>query len=149
MAALTVAQEQPDQPDIRALLDASDALMTGLYDMAQNYLVDAAGLSGADATLLVARDDGRAVGCAALLRRDDYGEIKRLFVDEGARGRGIGRRLLAELEVLAEGVAMPAPRDGCPSAEAIALYRNAGYREIGPFGAYAPDPVSVFMEKRL
>ena len=27
--------------------------------------------------------------------------------------------------------------------------RGYGYREVGPFGAYRPDPLSVFMEKRL
>jgi putative acetyltransferase len=29
------------------------------------------------------------------------------------------------------------------------LYRSHGYREIGPFGSYGPDPLSLFMEKRL
>ena len=33
--------------------------------------------------------------------------------------------------------------------EALGLYRSAGFVEIGPFGAYAPDPLSVFMEKTL
>jgi putative acetyltransferase len=31
----------------------------------------------------------------------------------------------------------------------IGLYRRAGYREIPPFGDYKPDPLSVFMEKRM
>ena len=31
----------------------------------------------------------------------------------------------------------------------LALYRSAGFIETGPFGRYAPDPLSVFMEKTL
>ena len=38
---------------------------------------------------------------------------------------------------------------GIRQPEAIGLYRSAGYAEIGPFGAYRPDPLSLFMEKRL
>ena len=33
--------------------------------------------------------------------------------------------------------------------EALALYRSAGFVEIGPFGKYGPDPLSLFMEKPL
>jgi len=34
-------------------------------------------------------------------------------------------------------------------AEALALYRGAGYAERGPFGEYAPDPLSHFFEKSI
>ena len=33
--------------------------------------------------------------------------------------------------------------------EAIGLYRAYGFTDIPPFGAYKPDPLSLFMEKRL
>jgi len=33
--------------------------------------------------------------------------------------------------------------------EALGLYLSVGYREISAFGRYRPDPVSVFVEKRL
>ena len=32
---------------------------------------------------------------------------------------------------------------------ALRLYRRLGYGERPPFGAYAPDPLSGFMEKRI
>jgi putative acetyltransferase len=38
---------------------------------------------------------------------------------------------------------------GIHQAEAIALYATHGFREIGPFGDYKLDPLSLFMEKRL
>ena len=38
---------------------------------------------------------------------------------------------------------------GIHQAEALALYRRAGYAERGPFGEYAPDPLSHFFEKNI
>jgi putative acetyltransferase len=38
---------------------------------------------------------------------------------------------------------------GVKQPEAIALYKSAGFVEIEPFASYAPDPLSVFMEKRF
>jgi putative acetyltransferase len=38
---------------------------------------------------------------------------------------------------------------GIYQPEAIGLYRKHGYEEIEPFGSYLPDPLSLFMEKRL
>ena len=38
---------------------------------------------------------------------------------------------------------------GIHNTEALALYRRAGFVECAPFGDYAPDPLSVFMEKRV
>ena len=38
---------------------------------------------------------------------------------------------------------------GVRQPEALGLYETAGYQRRGPFGAYAEDPLCVFMEKRL
>jgi putative acetyltransferase len=38
---------------------------------------------------------------------------------------------------------------GIYQPEAIGLYKAAGYVEIGPFGSYQPDPLSLFMEKAI
>lgn len=38
---------------------------------------------------------------------------------------------------------------GIYQPEALGLYRRLGYVERGPYGDYAPDPLSVFMEKQL
>jgi len=78
-------------------------------------------------------------------------EIKRMFVREHARGRGLGRRLLAALERAAEaaGVDWLVLETGERQPEAIALYRSAGYHDIGPFGMYADEADSVYLGKRL
>ncbi len=38
---------------------------------------------------------------------------------------------------------------GTRQPEALGLCRRLGYVERGPFGTYAVDPLSVFMETRL
>jgi putative acetyltransferase len=101
---------------------------------------------------LVARDDSRsALGCGAMVLRDDYGEIKRMYVSPRGRGQGLGGRLLAELEREAAGRGCELARleTGPYQPEALRLYETAGYQRRGPFGAYRDDPLSVFMEKRL
>ena len=100
----------------------------------------------------VVRDGAEVVGCGAL-KRDPrgWGEVKRMVVRPEQRGRGIGKRLLAELEVIARNARLPLLRleTGIHNADAVALYRRAGFVECKAFGDYGPDPLSVFMEKRV
>jgi putative acetyltransferase len=143
--------ENPDQPEIRDLLAASDAYHAALYPAESNHLVDMQSLQRSDTTFFVARVDGAVRGIGAILRQNGYAEIKRMFVDPKARGLKLGSRLLAALESDARAVGLTCLRleTGIKQPEAVALYRNAGFREIGPFGTYLPDPNSLFMEKIL
>jgi putative acetyltransferase len=74
-----------------------------------------------------------------------------MFVQEAARGLGIGRQLLAFLEaqVRGRGVTCTRLETGVYSHDAIRLYERMGYVKIGPFAGYWDDPLSVFYEKRL
>jgi putative acetyltransferase len=91
------------------------------------------------------------VGCGALVLNDGWGELKRMFVRPSVRGRGIAQRILALLEAAARerGFAVMRLETGVSQPEALRLYERAGYVRRGPFGDYGPDPLSVFMEKRL
>jgi putative acetyltransferase len=149
---LTIAQERPDAPDVLALLLQSDAYSASLYPPESNHQPDLAALSGHGIRFFVARLDGKAAGCGALmLGAAGHGEVKRMFVDPAARAHGIGRALLDAVEAAAraEGIGLLQLETGVHNREAIRLYRRCGYRERGPFGAYAADPLSVFMEKTL
>ena len=76
------------------------------------------------------------VGCAALRFHDrEPAEIKRMWVDESARGLGVGRRLLTELEGHAADHGARAIRleTNRTLVEAINLYRSAGFVEVAPF----------------
>src|SRR5256885_1409334 len=61
--------------------------------------------------------------------------LKRMWVAAEARGLGVGRRLLAELEEFARrsGASVAQLETNRTLKEAIALYRQSGYVEVGPF----------------
>jgi len=105
-----------------------------------------------DMRFLVARDgDGRAQACGGLLLQGEVAELKRMYVRPGLRGGGIGRRLVEMLETTArsEGVGQLRLETGIHQPEALRLYERLGFERCGPFGDYRPDPMSVFMVKRL
>ena len=151
-ATLTIRAEPPDQPDVLRMIAALDVQMTALYPPESNHLLDIAALSDPAVTFLVVRDGNEAIGCGALSRdARGWGEVKRMFIRPEQRGRGIGKRVLADLETLAREASLPLLRleTGIHNTDALALYRAAGFVECPPFGDYKPDPLSVFMEKRI
>lgn len=117
---------------------------------------DAASMMRPKGIFLVAMSDGMPVGCGGLKgggrdasTGEAYGEIKRLWVAPEARGLGLARKLMSALEAAACDFAMPLLRLDTNSAlaEAGALYRATGWREIGRFN---DDPYpDLFFEKRL
>ena len=144
--------EDPRQPDLLAILAESDRYYAALYPAESNHLLDAAALAGPEVTFLVARAPDRVAGFGAVVRHGaEFGEIKRMYVDPAMRGLKLGRSILTALENRARTDGLPCLRleTGVKQPEAIALYRSAGYEEISPFGDYEPDPLSIFMEKRL
>lgn len=82
---------------------------------------------------------------------EDTVEIKRMFVVEHARRRGLARRMLSELEdsAAAAGATRVVLNTGDQQPEAIALYESAGYLGIDGFGHYACAPGAVFYGKQL
>jgi DNA-binding MarR family transcriptional regulator/GNAT superfamily N-acetyltransferase len=85
---------------------------------------------------LVATLRSDPIGCGALKFHDDAPtEIKRMWVAESARGLGIGRRLLGELERYAAeyGTTTVRLETNQTLVEAIAMYRSAGYYEVAAF----------------
>lgn len=85
---------------------------------------------------LVAYLRREAVGCAGVKHRPGGpSEIKRMWVADGARGLGIGRRMLAELETEARQSGAETVRLDTNRAlvEAIAMYRKSGYVEVERF----------------
>lgn len=135
------------------LLASSDAYMASLYPQESNHMLDLSDLRRSNVCFMVGRQGGAARGCGAIVSFGDEGwaEIKRMWVAPEARGLGLGRRLLSELEQVAQwkGARLVRLETGVAQPEALGLYRSCGYIERGPFGAYRPDPLSIFMEKRL
>jgi putative acetyltransferase len=149
---LVVAQLDAASPDALDLMQALDDDLRARYPgiVVNGLRPDDAGR--ARFVFVVARLDGRAVGCGAVRELDPLvGEIKRMFVRSDHRGRGIARRVLSALEEQAAGLGYTTLRleTGNRQPEAIGLYESAGYRAIPPFGEYAGNPFSLCFEKRL
>lgn len=148
-----LARLDPGHPDAQALFARSEALMSALYPSESNHFEPADGLRPPQGSFYGAWRGERLVGCGGVKHfdADGYGEIKRLFVLDSERGRGVARQLMTALEVelVARGVGLARLETGIHQPEALALYRRLGYVERGPFGGYAFDPLSAFFEKRL
>jgi DNA-binding MarR family transcriptional regulator len=85
---------------------------------------------------LIAYLNGEAIGCGAVKHRPaGPSDIKRMWVAESARGLGIGRRLLRELEQVARdsGARVAQLETNAALVEAITMYRSAGYAEVPAF----------------
>ena len=137
---VAIAPEDPTSPDaqrcLRAYFDELDRRFDGGFDAGRSIpatvddLVEPAGL------LLLARIDGEPVGAGAVkFHGSGPAELKRMWVSSAARGLGIGRRLLAELEARARehGAATARLETNRSLTEAIRLYRSAGYLEVPAF----------------
>jgi putative acetyltransferase len=102
--------------------------------------------------LLIAYENSQLAGCVALRKIDDrVCEIKRLFLREQFRGKGLGRQLIEAMIQEAKHIGYERMRlDTLPPKmnEAIALYRSYGFKEIA---AYYDNPVigAMFMELDL
>jgi len=150
-----ISAEPFDSADAQALTEALGAEMRGLYagedDIGPKR--EAHMFEPPDGAFLVLRDGaGRALGCGGVCRFDETrAELKRMYVVPEARGRGLSRRLLAELELAAaalgyHGIVL---ETGERQPEAIGLYASAGYEPIPCYGVYATRSLSRCLEKRL
>jgi ribosomal protein S18 acetylase RimI-like enzyme len=142
-----VAVEDPSDEAARFCMDAYaaelDATFAGGFDTARSRAVD-------PDLVLVARLHGEPVACGALkLPPGEPAEIKRLWVAPAARGLGVGRRVLSELEAHARraGAEVVHLDTNRALTAAASLYRSSGYLEVAPFNdeAYADH----WFEKRL
>ena len=106
------------------------------FHVEHSLVPDAGEFSPPTGLFVVARLRGRPIGCGALkLRGKGPADIKRMWVDREARGLGVGRRLLEELESHARrlGAASVQLETNQALHEAISLYRGAGYIEVDAF----------------
>lgn len=145
---ITVEKSDPRDPRTVALLEAHHALMRSLFPAESNHYLGVDALCGPEITFLVARDSTNHLGCGAVAHHGDYGEIKSMFVSEAARGKGVSNLLLASLIESARANNLPKLylETGDSLRAAHGLYEKFGFTYCGPFGDYAEDPRSLFME---
>jgi [ribosomal protein S18]-alanine N-acetyltransferase len=101
--------------------------------------------------LIAVDGDGRALGYAGLRAVGVEGDVQTIAVAEGARGRGIGRALVAELlaEAGRRGVRELFLEVRADNEVARGLYASVGFEEIGVRPRYyQPEDVDAIVMKR-
>jgi len=140
LGQVTIAAEDPYSADADACLRAyfaeiDERFEAGFaFDAAEPF--DVHDMVEPEGVLLLARIGERPVGCGALhYFPGAVADVKRMWIDPTARGLGLGRRLLVELEAVAcrRGVALLRLETNRVLTEAIALYRSLGYEEVEAF----------------
>ena len=138
--SVEVREVDPEHPDSRRCLAAYFAELEArsgtTFDPTTGSTAEPHEVRPPRGLFVVAYLRGVAVGCGALKHQTGaVSDLKRMWVDEGARGRGVGRRLLGELErrAVAHGDTVVRLETNAVLVEAMDLYRKAGYVEVEPF----------------
>lgn len=148
-----------DHPDAARLAGEVQQEYVVRYGGPDETPVDPAQFAPPQGLFVVGYVDGRPAACGGWRARersadglaDGDAELKRMYVVESLRGRGLARRLLAELERNAAdaGRVRMVLETGTRQPEAVGLYSSAGYQPIPKFGQYRRDPLSLCFAKVL
>ncbi len=141
----------PKTPRVVELLEASHALMQSLFPPEDNFFLSIDELCVPSIRFFTAREGTVIHGTGALALKDGYGEVKSMFVDPEARGRGIADALLRQIEDEARrhNLEWLKLETGNLLYAAHKVYARHGFEVCGPFGDYPDAPSSIFMQKRL
>lgn len=139
---VTIEAEPVDSADAGWALEQYARELDGLFptgfDPAKAAAPDVADLTPPTGVFLLVRLGADVAGCGALrvhpasAESDRFAEIKRMWLSPRLRGRGVGRRLLGELEAYARDFGCDTVRlDTAAELDAArALYERSGYVEI-------------------
>jgi len=152
MEGFRISAEDPRSQEAETLVAELWAELVERYGDEGNGPFRVEDVTGPRSCFLIAWWKGEAIACGALRElAPGVGEVKRMYVQPRARGKGLGKKLLAELEARARVLGYENIRleTGMPQPEAIGLYEGAGYRRISGYGDYKDDPRTVSYEKDL
>ena len=118
------------------------------------HAVDASSAMSSSIRYFAALDSAELLGCVGYKALSaDRAELKTMHVLPAARGRGVGEALVLRLMQIArdDGVDQLFLETGRSEGFAASrrLYRRLGFDACEPFGAYATDPFSFCMTRRI
>ncbi len=148
---IVVETGDPSDPQAKALLEASHALLESLFPSTDNYYLSLDALTADHIHFFTARRGETVVGVGALADHGTYGELKSMFVEEASRGQGIADAIMRQIEDHARSLGLPILRleSGTLLHAAHKVYARHGFATCGPFGDYEEAKFSMFMEKSL
>jgi putative acetyltransferase len=142
--------------EVRVLVDELEAILAEEYPPEQRHGLAIDAIFQPHVRFFVARLDGDAVGCGGVALFDGFAELKRMYVREAARSRGVAPALLARLEAAAREAGLPVLHleTGTNQLAALRFYEREGFHRCAAFGDYAAMPTqaiatSIFMQKPL
>jgi putative acetyltransferase len=142
--------------DVRTLISELDRTLAAEYSPEQRHGLALDAIFQPHIRFFLARLNGTAVGCGGVALFADFAEVKRMYVRDSARGRGVAQALLTRIETTAReaGHIVLRLETGERQSPALKFYARAGFQSGAAFGDYAAMPpqataTSVFMEKRL
>ncbi|GHC62242.1 GNAT family N-acetyltransferase [Limoniibacter endophyticus] len=150
--AIAINIESPLQDDVRALVSELNAVLLKLSPPEFCFHMTVEQMADAKTTVLIARDEGKAVACGALRVHDrGIGEVKRMYTRPDYRGRAIGGRIIDRIESLARDKRLShlVLETGNQHSAAWRVYERAGFTRCGAVLDYPDSEWSVFYEKRL
>jgi putative acetyltransferase len=153
---VTIERVTAPTPELRELIGELDDVLNAAYEPHQRHGLAITQLFEPHVRFFVAHLDGAAVACGGIALFEGYAEVKRMYTRPAARGHGVAKAVLRRLEEEARASRKTTLRleTGHYQAEAVGLYRRAGFISCGPFGHYAQMPArdietSLFFEKAL
>jgi GNAT superfamily N-acetyltransferase len=152
MAIVDIRIVAYDHPHARTLIDALQQVYQTRYGGHDSTPVEPPQFAPPLGLFLVGYLDDVPVSSGGWRARGDGSvEVKRMYVVEGFRGRGLARAMLAELELTAKqaGHRRIILETGDKQPEALALYQSSGYTPIPKFGVYAKWDSSIHLGKSL
>jgi len=142
--------------EVRALISELDGQLSTMYSTEQRHGLALDAIFQPHIRFFLARLDSAAVGCGGVAFFPDFAEVKRMFVRESVRGRGVAQALVAKIEAEALNAGQVTLRleTGQRQGAAFRLYTKAGFKTCAAFGDYtlmSPEAiaVNVFMEKQI
>ena len=149
---MLIAIESPLTDDVRELIAELNDVLLALSPPEACHHLTVEQMAQPDTTVFVAREGGKAIACGALKRHaDGIGEVKRMYTRPAFQGRGLGGRILAEIENLArsEGLNRLVLESGDRHYAAWRIYERGGFTRCGVVLDYPDTKWSVFYEKPL
>ena len=149
-----ISVDDPRRPEVRALLERHLSFCLSETPPEHSFALDVDGLLDPKVTLVSYRDGENVLGVAALKELDGaHAEVKSMHTAAEARGRGVGRALLAHLldTAKARGYQRVFLETGTTPgfAAARALYESMGFTPTGPFGGYPETGDNMFYSLAL
>jgi putative acetyltransferase len=154
--AITVELVASATDDVRTLVGELDQILSAECPPEQRHCLALDAILKPNIRFFLARLNGAAVGCGRVAPFADFAEVKRMYVRDTARRRGVAQALLVRIErtTRSAGLVLTRLETGVHQTAALRFYQLAGFQPCAAFGSYAAMATqaiatSVFLEKRL